>query len=44
MLLSNMLTGTVWTLDLWVFAIPIALIVGGVLASTRLYGDIFERE
>jgi hypothetical protein len=44
MLLSNMLVGTTWTLDLWVFAIPAILIVGGILASRKLYGDIFSRE
>lgn len=44
MLLSNMLTGTAWTLDIWVFAIPVVLIVGGIFASRKLYGDIFARE
>jgi hypothetical protein len=44
MLLSNMLAGTSWSLDLWVFAIPVLLIAGGVLASRKLYGDIFARE
>jgi PKD repeat protein len=44
MILSNMLVGTNWTLDLWVFAIPAILIVGGVLASRKLYGDIFSKE
>ena len=36
--------GTNWALDVWTFAIPIVLIVGGVLASRKLYGDIFTRE
>ncbi|MEM2891228.1 MAG: PKD domain-containing protein [Thermoplasmata archaeon] len=44
MMLSNMLTGTSWTLDLWAFLIPVTLIAGGVLASRRLYSDIFARE
>jgi len=39
-----MLIGTEWTLDLWVFAIPVILIVGGIIASRKLYGDIFSRE
>jgi hypothetical protein len=44
MFLSNMLVGTTWTLDIWVFAIPAILIIGGILASRKLYGDIFSRE
>ena len=44
MFLSNSLTGTHWALDLWVFIIPAALIIGGALASRKLYGDIFARE
>jgi hypothetical protein len=44
MFLSNALVGTNWALDVWTFAIPIVLIVGGVLASRKLYGDIFTRE
>jgi len=44
MLLANMLTGTSWSLDIWAFIIPVALIVGGALASTKLYSDIFARE
>lgn len=44
MLLSNMLNGTAWNIDIWVFAIPVILIVGGALASRKLYGDIFARE
>ncbi len=44
MILSNLLTGSTWSIDIWVFAIPVILIVGGVFASRRLYGDIFARE
>ena len=44
MFLSNSLVGTHWALDLWVFVIPAALIIGGALASRKLYGDIFARE
>jgi hypothetical protein len=44
MFLSNSLVGTHWALDLWVFIIPAALIIGGALASRKLYGDIFTRE
>jgi hypothetical protein len=44
MFLSNALVGTNWALDVWTFAIPMVLIVGGVLASRKLYGDIFTRE
>jgi len=44
MFLSNSLIGTHWALDLWVFIIPAALIIGGALASRKLYGDIFARE
>ena len=44
MMLSNMLVGTTWTLDIWALLIPIVLIAGGVLASRRLYSDIFARE
>jgi len=44
MFLSNSLVGTHWALDLWVFIIPAALIIGGALASRKLYGDIFARE
>jgi len=43
-LLSNMFIGTSWPMDLWVFIIPALLIVGGALASRKLYGDIFARE
>jgi hypothetical protein len=43
-ILSNMLTGTSWSIDLWVFAIPAILIIGGIFASRKLYGDIFARE
>jgi chitodextrinase len=44
MMLSNALIGTHWTIDLWVFAIPTLLIIGGALASRKLYGDIYSRE
>jgi hypothetical protein len=44
MFLSNSLIGTHWALDLWVFIIPAVLIIGGALASSKLYGDIFARE
>jgi hypothetical protein len=44
MFLSNFLTGTEWTLDLWTLLIPAVLIIGGVVASKWLYGDIFSRE
>ncbi|MBU1915283.1 MAG: PKD domain-containing protein [Candidatus Thermoplasmatota archaeon] len=44
MFLSNSLIGTHWALDLWVFIIPAVLIIGGALASSKLYGDIFTRE
>ncbi len=44
MFLSNLLTGTSWSLDIWVLIIPAALIIGGALASRKLYGDIFSRE
>jgi hypothetical protein len=44
MFLSNSLIGTHWALDLWAFIIPAALIIGGALASRKLYGDIFTRE
>lgn len=44
MVLSNMLTDTSWGLDIWAFIIPVALIVGGALASRKLYSDIFARE
>jgi ABC-type Na+ efflux pump permease subunit len=43
-LLSSMLTGTTQSMDLFVFIIPIVLIVGGILASRRLYPDLFARE
>lgn len=44
MLLSNAIIGTDWALDLWTFVIPLVLIVGGTLASKRLYSDMFSRE
>lgn len=43
-LLSDLILSTGATPDWWVFAIPAALIVGGVLASRRLYPDLFSRE
>ena len=43
-LLSDLILGSGAAMDLWVFAIPAALIVGGVLASRRLYPDLFSRE
>jgi hypothetical protein len=44
MFLSNTILGTSWTLDIWTFAIPVVLIVGGLFASKRLYSDMFSRE
>ena len=44
MFLANALTGTSWSLDIWVFIIPAALMIFGALASKKLYGDIFSRE
>jgi len=38
------LLGSPLSLDWVVFVVPIALIVGGILASRKLYGDIFSRE
>lgn len=43
-LLSNLLLGTGQSPDYVLFAIPLALILLGVLASRRLYSDIFSRE
>ncbi len=43
-LLSDMILSSGASPDWWVFAIPAALIVGGVLASRRLYPDLFSRE
>jgi len=43
-LLSNMLVGTTQSPDWWLLIIPVALIAGGVLASRRLYPDLFSRE
>lgn len=42
--LSNMIIGTAQTPDWIVFAIPVSLIVLGVMASHRLYPDMFSRE
>jgi hypothetical protein len=44
MLLSNSIIGTEWALDLWTVVIPVVLTVGGILASRKLYSDIFTRE
>ncbi len=44
LLLQNLLYGAPLSLDWIVFVIPAVLIVGGILASRRLYGDIFSRE
>lgn len=42
--LSNLLVGTSQSIDWVVFVIPLLLIVGGILASRKLYGDIFTKE
>jgi hypothetical protein len=42
--LSNALTGTLQSPDWIVFAIPAALIALGIVASHRLYPDLFSRE
>ncbi|HIH01484.1 TPA: PKD domain-containing protein [Thermoplasmata archaeon] len=42
--LSNSILGTTWTIDWGMFLIPILLIVLGVIASKRLYPDLFSRE
>jgi hypothetical protein len=42
--LSNSILGTTWTIDWGMFLIPILLIVLGVVASKRLYPDLFSRE
>ena len=44
LVLQNLLFGAPLSLDWIVFIIPIVLIVGGVLASRKLYADIFSRE
>ena len=44
MYLSDTILGTSWGLDLWTVAIPVVLIVGGLLASRKLYSDLFSRE
>jgi len=44
LLLSNMLMDASQTPDWIVFVIPLALIVGGVTLSRRLYPDLFSRE
>ena len=43
-LLSDLIMDSGATMDIWVFAIPVALIAAGVLASRKLYPDIFSRE
>lgn len=43
-LLSDLILGSGATPDWWVFIIPAALIAAGVLASHRLYPDLFSRE
>jgi len=43
-LLSNMMTGSEKVPDWGVFIIPVLLIVLGVLASRKLYPDLFTRE
>lgn len=42
--LSKLLIGTAQSPDYVMFVIPAALIIGGVIASRRLYGDLFSRE
>jgi ABC-type Na+ efflux pump permease subunit len=44
LVLQNLVLGTPLSVDWIVFIIPVALIAGGILASRRLYGDIFSRE
>ena len=44
LLLQSLLFGAPLSLDWIVFVIPAVLIVGGILASRKLYGDIFSRE
>ncbi len=43
-LLSDLILQSGASPDWWVFAIPAALVVGGVLASRKLYPDLFSRE
>ncbi len=42
--IQSLLFGAPLGLDWMVFVIPLVLIVGGILASRKLYGDIFARE
>ena len=44
LVIQNLLFGASLSLDWMVFAIPLVLIIGGILASRKLYGDIFARE
>jgi ABC-type Na+ efflux pump permease subunit len=44
LVLQNLLFGAPLRLDWIVFIIPAVLIVGGILASRKLYSDIFSRE
>jgi len=43
-ILSQAILGTAENPDIWVFALPVAMIVLGALASRKLYTDIFARE
>lgn len=44
LVVQNLVLGTPLNIDWIAFIIPVALIAGGILASRRLYGDIFSRE
>jgi len=44
LVVHNLIFGGTLSLDWIAFIIPVALIVGGILASRKLYGDIFSRE
>lgn len=44
LVVQNLIFGGALSLDWIVFIIPTVLIVGGILASRKLYGDIFSRE
>jgi hypothetical protein len=44
LVVQNLIFGGSLSLDWIVFVIPVALIAGGILASRKLYGDIFSRE
>lgn len=43
-LLSDLILGSGAAVDWWVFIIPAVLIAGGVVASRKLYPDLFARE